>query len=69
MSFSVPPAFAQAELDYRQQRIRADFAARPSAVAPRSGVRNARRIRLTALFLPRRRPNLAARPPLPAPHH
>jgi hypothetical protein len=61
MSLSVPPAFAQAELEYRQQRIKADFAARPTG--------KTRRIRLTALFQSRRRPNLALRRPQPAPYH
>ncbi|HVS68782.1 MAG TPA: hypothetical protein VHE56_09535, partial [Mycobacteriales bacterium] len=54
-------AFAQAELDYRQQRVRAEYPARAS--------RQAWRIRLAALFQPRRRPNPAPRRPMPAPHH
>ena len=61
MMVTVSPAFAQAELEYRQQRIKADFAARTS--------RPVRRVRLAGLLKPCRRPNLMPRRPMPAPHH
>lgn len=61
MSFQISPTFAQAEVEYRQQRIKAGFPARRSGAV--------RRIRLAALFKPRRRPNPAPRQPLPSPHH
>ena len=61
MSFQISPAFAQAELEYRQQRIKSDF---------RQGTgRPVRRIRLASLFKPHRRPNPAPRHPMAAPHH
>ncbi|HVT21323.1 MAG TPA: hypothetical protein VHE57_08050 [Mycobacteriales bacterium] len=61
MLFTVPTAFADAEREYRRQRIQADFPARLS--------RPQRRFRLAALFQPRHRPNPAPRRPMPAPHH
>jgi hypothetical protein len=69
MMVTVAPAFAQAELEYRQRRIKAGFPAR------RSG--SVRRARLAALFKPRHRTtpeprNAAPRLPVPArpaPHH
>ena len=64
MSFSVPTAFAGAELEYRQQRIKAEFPGRTARI-----LRPQRRIRIAALFHPRRRPNLTPRGPMPAPHH
>ncbi|HVT63940.1 MAG TPA: hypothetical protein VHD81_02175 [Mycobacteriales bacterium] len=66
---SVPPAFAQAEIDYRQQRVKAEFSARAYRPSGSGHEKTGRRSRLAALFTPRRRPNLAARRPLPAPHH
>ncbi|HVV77559.1 MAG TPA: hypothetical protein VHC43_16170 [Mycobacteriales bacterium] len=64
MSLPVPPAFANAELEYRQQRIRSEYAAHASR--PR---RTQLRTRLAALFKPRRRPDPVTRRPMPAPHH
>jgi len=60
MMVTVSPAFAQAELEYRQQRIKADFAARTSQPV--------RRVRPIVLFKQWRRPNLTPRRPMPAPH-
>lgn len=77
MSLSIPPAFAQAEIEYRQQRIKAEFPARGPAAARRGAARASRPNRLAALFRPwRRRPERTlgaapsgARQPMPAPHH
>ncbi len=74
MSFQIPPAFVPAELEYRHQRIKAGFSARGSSGSARRGIGPVRRIRLAALFRPRRRPsaessNAGPRQPLPAPHH
>jgi hypothetical protein len=69
MMLTGTPAFAQAELEYRQQRIKTDFAARtarPGGVVRRKA---GRRTRLAGLLTPWRRPNLAPRRPMPAPHH
>jgi hypothetical protein len=66
--FTVPTAFAPAEQTYRQQRVKAEYSARSRSSGTAQQTRN-RRIRLAALFLPHRRPNLTARRPLPAPHH
>jgi hypothetical protein len=82
MSFQISPTFAPAEIEYRQQRIKAEFPARGSAAARHgtarasgsAGNRTGRPNRLAALFRPRRR-RLAGssgsgpRQPLPSPHH
>jgi hypothetical protein len=66
MLISVTPAFAQAELEYRRQRVQDAFATRRG--------RRPLRGRLVGLFRPRRRAGsevgmAAPRPPRAAPHH
>jgi hypothetical protein len=65
MLVSVSPAFAEAEVAYRQQRIAAGFDKRQA--------RPVRRNRLARLFRWGRRPNpaptTASRPLRPSPHH
>jgi hypothetical protein len=65
MLVSISPAFAEAELEYRQQRIRDDYSARPSG--------RVRRHRFAAALSWGRRPNPAtpvnAQRPVVARHH